>query len=169
VVRDKTILLAEDNANDALFFRFALEKAGLNYPLEVLYDGELTLQYLKGAGPYGDRERFPMPSLLVLDINMPKVGGFEVLTWVRQQPQLERLPVIVLTASVFSSTVTTAYILGANSFLTKPENLTDFSAAVKQMCDFWLPRGEERCIARLAQAPPGSATLRLSKNRQRAA
>ncbi len=106
----------------------------------VVRDGQQAVQYLKGEGTYADREQFPIPILILLDLDMPLMTGFEVRTWLRQQPDLRHLPVIILTTSTYSPDVKRAYQLGANSFLTKPTDFTDLISEVKEMSEFWLPR-----------------------------
>jgi CheY-like chemotaxis protein len=118
-----TVLLVDDSPDDVFLVGRAFRQVGIPNPLVVVGDGDQAIQYLKGEGIYADREQFPIPVLVLLDLNTPRVTGFEVLTWLRQDPDFRHLPVIVLTASTYSPDVTRAYQLGANSFLTKP---TDF-------------------------------------------
>jgi CheY-like chemotaxis protein len=132
------ILLAEDNPDDALLFELAFRKAGLSNPIYTVSDGDLAIEYLKGEGAHQDRTRFPIPRLLIVDLKMQRVGGFEVLAWVRKSPQWRCLPVIVLTTSYYGPDIKAAYELGANSFLTKPNEFNDFVMTVKQMGDYWL-------------------------------
>jgi CheY-like chemotaxis protein len=146
-----TILLAEDNPDDVALFRWAIQKAGLTNPIQAVSDGEQAIQYLKGEDPYSDRIQFPFPGLVFLDLQMPVKTGLDVLVWIRQQQTLQKLPVIVLTASSFDSTIRTAYVLGANSFLTKPANFTDFTAEIKQLAEVWLARSA-------SQSSPPAAT-----------
>ena len=117
---EATILLAEDDPNDVFFMKRAFEKAQLPNPLVVVSDGEETIRYLKGEGVYADRARYPLPGLLLLDLRMPRRGGFEVLDWLRRQPGLKRLMTVVLTSSAESPDINHAYDLGANSYLLKP-------------------------------------------------
>ncbi|HYG35130.1 MAG TPA: response regulator [Clostridia bacterium] len=147
------ILLAEDNPDDVQLLRLALRKAGISNPLIVLPDGEQAIQYLAGEGPYEDREQYPLPSLILLDLIMPSVSGFEVLAWLRQQPDLKHLPVVVLTSWTVSPDVTKAYQLGANALLIKPVELNDLVASVKRMADFWLGQ------CRLPELSPAMASL----------
>ena len=132
------ILVAEDDENHAFLIRRAFKQACLLNPVHFVEDGEQAIAYLKGEGKYANREEFPLPCLLLLDIKMPNKNGFEVLEWIRQQPGLAALRVIVLTTSGSTADITRAYQLGANSFLTKPMDFRDFvqlSAAVK---GYWL-------------------------------
>src|SRR5260221_1321895 len=94
-----TVLLAEDDPDDVLLTQIAFEKARLANPLQVVRDGEEAIAYLNGEGHFADRHRFPFPILLLLDLKMPKLNGFQVLEWLRQHPRLKRLPVAVMTSS----------------------------------------------------------------------
>src|SRR6266446_3785564 len=94
-----TVLLAEDDPDDVLLAQIAFEKARLANPLQVVRDGEEAIAYLQGEGRYGDRHCFPLPMLLLLDLKMPRVNGFQVLEWLREHPRLYRLPVAVMTSS----------------------------------------------------------------------
>ena len=114
------ILLAENERNDVFLIRRALAQANLLNPLHVVNDGVLAIQYLEGHGIYNDRAKYPLPFLLLLDLNMPRKGGFEVLEWVREQPALRFLPTVVLTSSRDTPDIDRAYELGANSYLVKP-------------------------------------------------
>ena len=113
-------LLADDDENDTYFIERALKEAQVANPLRRVRDGEEAIAYLKGEGGYGDREKFPLPHLMLLDLKMPRKNGFEVLEWVRGQPGLKRLPVIILTSSKEDSDINHAYDLGANTYLVKP-------------------------------------------------
>jgi CheY-like chemotaxis protein len=121
--KPQTILLVDDSENDLMLMRVAFEKAKSNISLQEVRNGEEAIAYLKGEGPYGDRNKFPLPIVMLLDLNMPKKNGFDVLAWVRAQPVLKRLAIIILTASMRSEDVERAFDLGATSFLVKPSNL----------------------------------------------
>jgi CheY-like chemotaxis protein len=138
LITKRPLLLAEDNANDVLLIRLAFKKADFPNPVFVVHDGLEVIQYLKGDGQYADRGRYPMPGLLLLDINMPKLTGFDVLSWIRRQPEHASLPVIVLTTSYYGPEINRAYELGANSFITKPADLREFVSIVTQMAEYWL-------------------------------
>ena len=133
-----TILLVEDDANDVYFMKRAARKAGILDSLHVAQDGQEAMDYLRGFGEYADRQRFPLPSLVLLDLKLPRVMGFEVLKWIRQQPALKSIIVIILTSSQEQPDVDLAYRLGANSYLVKPptpDRLTEMIARIKQ---YWL-------------------------------
>ena len=114
------VLLAEDSEDDVIIFRKTMSQAFIDFPLFVAKDGEETIAYLKGTGKFGNRSEFPAPDLLLLDLVMPEINGFEVLEWIRDQPGLGSLPVVVLTSSETIHDVKLANQLGAHSFLVKP-------------------------------------------------
>jgi len=115
------ILLAEDDEDDQFFMQVALEKAGISDPLRIVNNGREAIAYLAGEGPYTNREQFPLPTLLFLDLKMPYVNGFEVLEWLRNRTaEFTHLSIIVLTSSPEERDHTRAYQLGARSYLIKP-------------------------------------------------
>jgi CheY-like chemotaxis protein len=134
----KTILVADDDPNDVFLVKAAFSRAGYDFPFLAVTNGEEVLNYLKGLGKYANRNRYPIPTLLLLDIKMPGMDGFEVLRWIRSHPEWRALPVIVLTNSCFGPDINMAYNLGADSFLTKPEDSYSYVGAVKQVAHFWL-------------------------------
>src|SRR5215469_15122524 len=119
-MNELVILLAEDDPNDVFFVRRGFEEAGVRASLRVVPDGEDVMKYLAGQGTYGDREQFPLPSLLILDLKMPLAGGFDVLEWLRTQPSLDYLPVVVLTSSPEERDRQKAAHLGATRYFVKP-------------------------------------------------
>ncbi|HLX70204.1 MAG TPA: response regulator [Verrucomicrobiae bacterium] len=120
ISNDTIILLAEDDPNDVFFMQRALAKAGLSTPLHFVRNGQEALEYLGGLGKFSDRMEFPLPSLLLLDLKMPFVDGFEVLTWARSQPELKQLPIVVLTSSAEDRDRQRAAEAGANGYFVKP-------------------------------------------------
>jgi CheY-like chemotaxis protein len=119
------------------FLEHAMRKMGLANPIQVASDGQQAIDYLKGAGKFADREKFPLPCLVLLDLKLPHVMGLDVLKWIRQQPG-EALVVIMLTASAEYGDIAAAYRLGANAFLTKPSESGKLEDMVKAIKDFWL-------------------------------
>jgi CheY-like chemotaxis protein len=117
--RTTTILLAEDDEDDILLIESAFKEASISYHLVVVKDGQRATEYLKGEGPYADRARYPMPFLLLLDLKMPIMNGFEVLKWIRSQPNLDRLLVVILSSSQISTDLSEARQLGTNCYLVK--------------------------------------------------
>jgi len=138
VARSATILLAEDDPNDAKLVGVALQRSLSGVPLIVVNDGIELINYLQGQGKYADRRVYPFPELVLLDLKMPRMDGFEVLRWLRQQPILKRLPVIVLTNSSQDADAEMAYDAGANSYLVKPTRFEDLVKTMQLVGDFWL-------------------------------
>ena len=132
------VLYAEDEEDDVFLLRHAFKEAGISNALTSVPDGEAALQYLSGSGDYSDRSRYPLPILLLLDVNMPMVSGLEVLQWVRAQPSLRLLPVLILSSSSQDSDVRRAYELGANGYLVKPSALEALLNTSRAIRDFWL-------------------------------
>src|SRR5258706_502401 len=138
----KPILVAEDNPTDIFILKRAFLKAGIDPHISFVRDGQEVLDYLEGEKDFSDRKAHPFPELMLLDLKMPKLDGFDVLRWVRKQPGLNRLLVIVLTSSNQSKDVNRAYDLGANSYLVKPSRLDDFTDVVERLNDYWLEINE---------------------------
>jgi CheY-like chemotaxis protein len=137
MLNEQVILLAEDDSNDVVLIERAFQKAGLRYVLKVVSDGEQAIQYLAGKNSYSNREQFPLPFLLLLDLKMPGTDGFEVLHWVRNEPELKRLLVVVLTSSHLQADVDRAYELGANSYLVKPVGFDEMVHLVQRFEAYW--------------------------------
>jgi CheY-like chemotaxis protein len=134
----ETILLAEDNEDHVIFIKRAFMRARFLNPLQVVEDGVEAIGYLKGEGKFADRNAYPFPALLLLDLNMPNKDGFEVMEWMRQQPAMQGIRIVVLTTSDRIFDVKRAYALGASSFLTKPLNIQDFIQLGPALKGFWL-------------------------------
>jgi len=132
----QTILMVEDSEDNLFILRAALKMAKCDHPLQEVHNGEEAIAYLKGEGPYGDRTKFPLPAVMLLDLNMPRKNGFDVLAWVRAQPGLKRLVIVVLTASNRVEDVEHAYDLGAASYLVKPIGLETLAAMMRCLCDW---------------------------------
>jgi CheY-like chemotaxis protein len=132
------ILLAEDEEDYVLLIQRAFAQAKIPNPLHVVWNGQEAISYLKGDGKYSNREEYPLPDLFLLDLKMPRMNGFEVLKWVREQPGLAPLRVLVLTSSDQIRDVNEAYKLGANSFLVKPMDFQDFAQLSRLIQEFWL-------------------------------
>ena len=122
-VAEPVVLIVDDSENDAMLMRIVFERAGFVQPPQFAVDGDHAVAYLQGEGRYGDRTKFPMPTVVLLDLNMPRRNGFEILEWIRRQPALKRLHVYILSASSRPDDIARAYDLGANSYLVKPGNL----------------------------------------------
>jgi CheY-like chemotaxis protein len=132
------ILLAEDEPNDAFFVRWAFEKAGLPHHISHVYDGQEALDYLSGTAPFGDRHKYPTPDLLLLDLKMPRLNGFDVLTWLRAHPKLRKLPVVVFSSSDHEQDIEQARHLGADEYRMKPSDIERFVELAKDLDAKWL-------------------------------
>ena len=136
------VLLAEDEEDYVLLIRKAFEKAKIPNPLHVVSDGQQAMAYLQGEGKYSNRDEYPLPDLLLLDMRLPRFSGLEVLKWVRSDAGLCGLRVIVLTSSDRIKDVNEAYRLGANSFLVKPYDFVDLVRLTTLIKDLWLYQSE---------------------------
>ncbi len=138
IVRDHCILLVEDNADDALLIERALRKGKFSAALHRVDDGQEACDYLEGAGAYADRALHPLPTLVLLDIKLPKRSGLEVLKWLRSIPAWRNLIVVMLTSSREARDVAEAYELGANSYLVKPIAPQELQELMNAMGAYWL-------------------------------
>ena len=136
--RNDTILLAEDDENDAFLFRMALKKAGILNPLSRVPDGEDAINYLAGVGIYSDRVQYPLPSLVITDLKMPRRTGFDLLAWIQAQPQLNCPPVVVLSGSAEDSDKERALGLGAVAYFVKPPGLDQMVHLAHELKQNWL-------------------------------
>jgi CheY-like chemotaxis protein len=134
----KTVLLVEDNEDDIFFLRMACQRSGIPHNFQVVTDGGSAIDYLSGAGSYADRSIYPAPNLVFLDIKLPKRDGHEVLAWIRTQPGLKELPVVMLTSSLQQTDVSRAYQLGVTSYLHKVACRAQFGQAVRVILKYWL-------------------------------
>ena len=137
MLNDQTILLAEDDSNDVVLIQRAFNKAGLKHVLKTVRDGAQAVEYLAGKGPYSDRQKHPLPFLVLLDLKMPGKDGFEVLKWARGEPDLKRLLIVVLTSSILQADVDRAYELGANSYLVKPVEFSEMVHLLQRFEAYW--------------------------------
>ncbi len=133
-----TVLLVEDDPDDVILTQRAFKKASVANPLHVVTDGEEAVAYLSGQGRFADRAEHPLPMLLLLDLKLLRRSGLEVLEWLRAQPGLRRLPVVVLTSSKESRDVNRAYDLGVNSYLVKPVAFDSLQEMVQSLGFYWL-------------------------------
>jgi len=148
--RNLTILIAEDSEDDGLFLERAFRKIGMKNAVQILTDGQEALDYLRGAGKYEDRHRFPFPSVLFTDIKMPRVNGFELLEWLRDHPECKVIPTIIFSSSEQAEDVERAYQLGANAYFVKPASLPELEDMMRYAYEFWArcakPRVPVRCL-----------------------
>lgn len=125
------LLLAEDNQDDVILFRMALDKANVPVQLQIVCDGEQAVEYLKGEGKYSNRSAHPIPDMVLLDLNMPRRNGFEVLEWIRNDDIHKHLMVHVFTASSRAVDVLRAYELWATSYVIKPSRMNDLGTFIQ--------------------------------------
>jgi CheY-like chemotaxis protein len=131
------ILVADDDAQDRLLVKMAVERSALGLNLSSVRDGVEAIDYLLGRAEFADRHVYPFPKLLLLDLKMPRVNGFDVLDFVRQQPGLRQLPIVIFSSSNDPKDIQRAYDGGANSYLCKPHSNEDLSALLKALEDYW--------------------------------
>jgi CheY-like chemotaxis protein len=135
----QTILLVEDNPVDVLLMQRAFRnEAFANTSLQIVRDGDAAVFYLNGDGEYSDRDRYPLPAIILLDLKLPRRSGHEVLVWLKQQPELKRLPVVMLTSSRQTLDVKRAYDLGVNSYLVKPIGFASLLEMMQSFSQYWL-------------------------------
>jgi len=146
------ILLVEDQENDILLIRKAFEKGQILNPLFVVRSGEEAMAYLAGEGKFRNREEYPLPDLMLLDIKMPGLDGFEVLRWVRAQSGFSSLLIVMLTSSDRVFDVNQAYKLGANSFLVKPLDFENYLQTCHVLRQYWLNMNKRPETARTSDA-----------------
>jgi CheY-like chemotaxis protein len=132
------ILLVEDSEDDILLIQRAFRQANIVNPLQVVRDGAEAIAYLRGHGPYSNRAEYPLPELLLLDLKMPGIDGFDVLRWLREQQGFGSVRIVVLSSSERIRDVNLAYQLGANSFLVKPVDFKDLVELTQAIHGYWL-------------------------------
>ena len=141
------VLMAEDNEHDIVATKRAWKKNSINNPLYIVRDGEECLDYLYRRGKYSEPESSPKPGILLLDINMPKMGGLEVLRHVREDAKLKDLHVIILTTSKADEDMVASRRLNANAYILKPVGFENFAEAIRRINLFWeiaeTPKGED--------------------------
>lgn len=142
------ILLVEDNPGDVELIREALSEAKVRNELHVTYDGVQAMKFLRGEDPYADA---PCPDLILLDLNLPKKSGREVLEEIKDDPDLKLIPVVILTSSKEEEDICRSYQMHANCYITKPVDFEQFMKVVKSIEDFWLTIVKLPCRA----LPPG--------------
>jgi len=136
--RNFTVLLVEDDLNDIFLVTRAFKMADLPNPLQVVTDGQEAISYLAGEGKYGDRDAHPLPSLIVMDIKMPRKTGFEVLECVkRSERPLRRIPIVIVSSSDNPADINHAYELGANAYMVKPMNFRAVEHLFESITHYW--------------------------------
>lgn len=134
---DYTILLVEDDENDAMLLRMAFERNGIANPVQWARDGLEAVAYLNGDGDYADRAKYPFPEVLLVDLKMPRMTGLELLAWINEHPEFRVIPTIIMTSSRQELDIENAYRLGANTYLTKPIAFDDLAKMVKLTHEYW--------------------------------
>jgi CheY-like chemotaxis protein len=135
---DKCILQVEDDENDVFLLERVFKRAGIANPLRIAADGQIAIDYLAGQGDFRDRERYPLPCLVLLDLKLPKRDGLEVLEWIRRQPALRNLVVVVFSSSSLPQDIERAYKLGANSYVQKPSDAERALEIAQLFKGWWL-------------------------------
>lgn len=138
MMKQPTILLVEDDRNDEELTRLALIENRVSNDLNIVRDGAEALDYLFGRGKFADRTAHPFPQVVLLDLKLPKVNGVEVLKQLRDHPSTKFLPVVVFTSSKEERDLVDCYKFGANAYVRKPINFSEFSEAVRQLGMFWV-------------------------------
>ena len=150
------ILLVEDSEDEALSLKRTLRKAGITMPVKIAQDGATALSYLQGDPAFSDRKRFPLPSIIILDLYLPDKDGFEILKWLRSQPHFSQTFVVALPAAGKVDDIARAYRLGANSFLTAPCRPEDIRNLAQGFPSHWVisPKPDEpRPTAEIPPSP----------------
>lgn len=146
--RDAVILLADDDPDDLHMARRALEKNGLSQGVYTVGNGEELLEFLRRSGSFAPPAVAPLPALILLDLNMPKMDGREALAAIKADPELCRIPVVVMTTSTSADDIACAYELGSNSFISKPVTLAEYVEVTRVLGEYWF---------RIVKLPPAGA------------
>jgi CheY-like chemotaxis protein len=141
--RNPVVLLVDDDPNDRFLIRRSFQKLGIENPLIEVTDGVAAIAYLEGQGPYVDRVKYPFPGILLLDLQMPRMDGLQVLEWIRSKLTVTGFLIIVLSRLDEIRQVNRAYALGANSFLTKPGTEEDLHALITAFRDYWILKNKQ--------------------------
>ena len=132
-----TMLVVEDEENDAMLLKMAFKKNGIPNPIQWVKDGLEGIAYLNGEGPYADRAQYPFPEVLILDLKMPRMGGLELLEWIRDHPDFRVIPTIIMSSSRLDLDIKKAYELGANTYIVKPSSFDDLIRFAKSVHEYW--------------------------------
>jgi CheY-like chemotaxis protein len=142
MTNNPVLLHVEDDPNDVLLLQRAFRKANLPINIQSVNDGDKAVAYLGGGEAFGDREKFPLPDLVLLDLKMPRKSGLEVLAWIRSQEKVRRVLVVIFTSSKHDEDINRAYDLGANSYLVKPVGFDSLVETAKLVHQYWLNTNE---------------------------
>jgi len=132
-----TILLVEDDDNDATLVQMAFKKNAILNPVQWAKDGLEAVAYLNGDGAFANRQLYPFPEVLILDLKMPRMGGLELLAWIRDHPEYRVIPTIIMTSSRMDADIEKAYNLGANTYMVKPASFDELARMVKSAHEYW--------------------------------
>ena len=133
-----TVLLVEDDPNDRIFVERAFKKAGVPVEFRAVARGEDAVSYLSAVAPYADRANYPLPSLVLMDLKLTGMSGFETMEWARSRAESKTLPIAVLTSSKEGNDVARAYESGATTYFVKPADSDDLQTLVKTVAEYWL-------------------------------
>lgn len=136
--RQCTILIVDDDENDIFFVKRAFTEINVHCTFQMLKNGQEVVDYLSGHGEYGNREKHALPMMILMDLKMPIMDGFQVLAWLRSQPGLKVIPTIVFSSSDLAVDITRAYELGANSFMTKSVTYDGLLLKLQTLSQYWL-------------------------------
>jgi len=159
-VKSQTFLLVEDSRDDAFFMRYALERAGVPHSLQVVGDAEQAIDYLKGTGNYSDRDAFPIPTIIFLDLKLPGLSGFDVLAWARGPGGFRDLPIFILTGSSEERDRKKAVELGAQGYLVKPPREAMLQEAIASL----RPRIVPAAACQASESPTGGGGGRIPRS-----
>lgn len=141
------VLHVDDDPSDTLLLQQACRKAQVSFQLKSVADGETAVAYLAGRGAFSNRGQHPLPALLLLDLKMPRMTGFDVLAWARAQAHFKLLPIIILTASNQDEDIKRAYETGANSYLVKPVGIHTLTEMARLIDAYWLGLNQQVNVA----------------------
>jgi CheY-like chemotaxis protein len=133
----KALLIVDDSDDDLFMLRRSFGNLGVQTPIHVVSDGYEALAYLSGEGRYGDRQQYPLPTVLLVDLQLRGLSGLQVLEWIRSRPELQEVAVLVLTNSDFPENLKRAYALRATSYLIKPFTTAELDELVRRICTYW--------------------------------
>jgi two-component system response regulator len=145
------VLMADDSEEDRFFVQRALSASGVGTFFQGVSDGQEAIDYLEAKGPFANRKDYPFPNILLLDLKMPRLGGFDVLKWLDAHPECKVIPTIIFSSSGMESDVHRAYVLGANAYIEKPTSADDLTNLIQLTYKFWSrcqtppPPPNERC------------------------
>jgi CheY-like chemotaxis protein len=157
MLNDVAILLAEDDENDIFLMRRAFDRAGIPNHLQLVHNGQEAIDYLSGEARFSDRTSFPLPGLMLLDLKMPWVDGFDVLKWVRERSQFDGMPVVVLTSSRLQADVDKSRQFGVHDYRVKPHGFEDLVKLLDDVRQCWLDERFNRYAVGLSAALAATA------------